>query len=245
MEHRSATEEERALLRAPGHQAKPDGTRVATTPAACEGRSRAAAAGMPHPARVQATLGNQAALRLQRSAHASARTTLAVSAPGEAQERQADAAAELVLRAGDAGSPVASGCVGCDREPRLQRREVSGASTATGLDAAALHAATRAGAPLPAEVRRRFEPGFGRDLGAVRVHTVATAAASARAIGALAYTHGRDVVFAAGRYAPGTPSGDRLLAHELAHVAQQFDGAAGPTSGGVVLRQVGGQPSPG
>ena len=35
------------------------------------------------------------------------------------------------------------------------------------------------------------------------------------------------MVFGAGRYAPGTPAGDRLLAHELAHVVQQA-GVADP-----------------
>jgi hypothetical protein len=36
-----------------------------------------------------------------------------------------------------------------------------------------------------------------------------------------ALTEGDDVYFAPGRYAPGTKEGDRLIAHELAHVAQQ------------------------
>ncbi|MER5728400.1 DUF4157 domain-containing protein, partial [Streptomyces sp. NPDC002138] len=44
-----------------------------------------------------------------------------------------------------------------------------------------------------------------------------------------AYTVGRDLVFAAGRYAPHTRDGRRLLAHELAHVAQQSSvGALSP-----------------
>jgi len=55
----------------------------------------------------------------------------------------------------------------------------------------------------------------------VRVHTDAAAAQSARAVDASAYTVGRDVVFASGTYEPDTCSGRRLLAHELAHVAQQ------------------------
>jgi hypothetical protein len=61
----------------------------------------------------------------------------------------------------------------------------------------------------------------GHDFSRVRVHTDAKAAASARAINARAYTFGADVVFGAGEYAPHTPAGRRLLAHELAHVAQQ------------------------
>jgi len=44
-----------------------------------------------------------------------------------------------------------------------------------------------------------------------------------------ALTEGDDVYFAPGRYAPGTKEGDRLIAHELAHVAQQrLSGAGAP-----------------
>src|SRR5204863_7569321 len=39
-------------------------------------------------------------------------------------------------------------------------------------------------------------------------------------------TVGRHVMFDAGRYAPDTPDGRRLLAHELTHVAQADAGAA-------------------
>ena len=66
-----------------------------------------------------------------------------------------------------------------------------------------------------------MEPRFGQDFSGVRVHTDDKAAASARAVNARAYTVGRDVVFGAGRYVPGTKAGKELLAHELTHVAQQ------------------------
>jgi hypothetical protein len=62
---------------------------------------------------------------------------------------------------------------------------------------------------------------FGHDFSNVRVHTGERAAASAHSLGALAYTHGNDIAFAAGRYAPASAGGRRLLAHELAHVVQQ------------------------
>lgn len=71
---------------------------------------------------------------------------------------------------------------------------------------------------------------FGRDLGAVRIHDDRRAAESARAIQAKAYTAGRDVVFGAGRYAPHTGAGRRLLAHELAHVVQQVQARPSPSS---------------
>jgi len=53
------------------------------------------------------------------------------------------------------------------------------------------------------------------------LHADDRAAESARAVDALAYTVGSDIVFGAGQYAPGTATGRRLLAHELAHAVQQ------------------------
>jgi Domain of unknown function (DUF4157) len=66
------------------------------------------------------------------------------------------------------------------------------------------------------------------DFSSVRIHTDARSAESAQAVNATAYTVGRDVVFGAGRYAPGTSAGQRLLAHELTHVAQQGDQVSAP-----------------
>ncbi len=77
------------------------------------------------------------------------------------------------------------------------------------------------GAPIARSTRAFMELRFGVDLDDVRVHTDGKATESARAVNALAFTVGRDVVFGAGQYSPGTPAGRRLLAHELAHVAQQ------------------------
>ena len=76
--------------------------------------------------------------------------------------------------------------------------------------------ARRAGAPGPGAI----------DLGRVRVHTGPRAAASARAIDALAYTVGPDIVFGESAYAPDSEDGRRLIAHELAHVRQQQRGEA-------------------
>jgi hypothetical protein len=81
------------------------------------------------------------------------------------------------------------------------------------------------GSPLSESVQSFFGPRFGYDFSGVRVHTSDQAAHSARAVNALAYTAGRDVVFGAGQYSPDTESGRRLLAHELTHVVQQGSGA--------------------
>jgi hypothetical protein len=92
------------------------------------------------------------------------------------------------------------------------------------------------GQPLDARARAALEPRFGHDFSRVRVHTDARAAESARSIDALAYTVGRDIVFKAGQYAPGTTEGQRLLAHELTHVIQQ---AGSTASGALTLGQAG------
>jgi hypothetical protein len=81
------------------------------------------------------------------------------------------------------------------------------------------------GQSLEPATRAFMEPRLGHDFSGVRVHTDAKAAESARAVNALAYTVGREVVFGAGQYAPGTREGRRLLTHELAHVVQQADQA--------------------
>ena len=52
-------------------------------------------------------------------------------------------------------------------------------------------------------------PRTGLDFSRVRVHTDARAAESARAVGALAYTVGNNLVFGAGQYAPNSLSGSK------------------------------------
>ncbi len=76
------------------------------------------------------------------------------------------------------------------------------------------------GRPLPEHLRSRFEPRFGLDLGRVRIHADGQAAQSARAVEARAYALGEHIVFGAGEYQPETSVGARLIAHELAHVAE-------------------------
>jgi len=87
------------------------------------------------------------------------------------------------------------------------------------------------GEPLAVETRAFMEPPLGSDLSDVRVHRDALSAQSASAVNALAYTVGRHVVFGRDLYAPETAEGKKLLAHELAHVAQQQGGHA-PSLGG-------------
>jgi hypothetical protein len=166
---------------------------------------------------------------------------LSVGQPGDAYEQEADWVAEQMMRMPDPRAAAGQGpsarihtpriqrlCPGCEqKEESLQAKESSGripgeSPTIEGQ----VTALQGGGQPLPEFVRAFFEPRFGYDLSDVRIHTNARAAQSARSINALAYCVGRDIVFAAGQYAPQTMPGRRLLAHELTHVVQQDQGAS-------------------
>src|SRR3954452_20226605 len=76
------------------------------------------------------------------------------------------------------------------------------------------------GRPLPAGFRTAAEGVLGTDLAHVRVHSDAEAHRLADPQRARAHAYRPHIVFGAGRYAPDTRDGRRLLAHELAHVLQ-------------------------
>lgn len=77
------------------------------------------------------------------------------------------------------------------------------------------------GQTLDPATRGFMESRFGHDFSRVRVHTDPSAAQTAREVGAYAYTVGSHIVFGTGQYAPETPRGRHLLAHELTHTLQQ------------------------
>jgi hypothetical protein len=146
---------------------------------------------------------------------------LAVGAADDPLEREADAAADRVMRMpADDISPAPA--LAEEEEEGMLQREPIAAAKAGGPAPAAVHDVLRSpGAPLDAATRAVVEPRFGRGFGAVRVHTDSGAAQSAETIRARAYTSGQHIAFAAGQYAPQTPVGLRLLSHELSHVVQQ------------------------
>lgn len=76
------------------------------------------------------------------------------------------------------------------------------------------------GRPLESEARNFFEPRFGHDFSGVRIHTGSKAAESARALDALAYTSGENIVLS-DRSSQNKSAALKTLAHELVHVVQQ------------------------
>ncbi|MBR4712271.1 MAG: DUF4157 domain-containing protein [Paludibacteraceae bacterium] len=131
---------------------------------------------------------------------------LEMTEPGDADEREADAAAHDVMSGkvfrkfsgGGAGGGMA---VSSQMESQLNQLQGGGQAMPDGL-------------------RGMMERGFDRDFSQVRLHTDGEAAGLSSSIHAKAFTHGNDIYFNQGQYAPETSEGQRLVAHELAHVAQ-------------------------
>src|SRR5829696_4484536 len=157
---------------------------------------------------------------------------LMVNTPDDIYEQEATRLADQVMRMPEPqlqrACPYGRECPKCQAEhlgqvhPLLQTRRVQahdpGKTAAPPIVHRVLHSS---GQSLDSATRAFFEPRFGHDFSHVRIHTDAKAAESAAAVGARAYTVGRDIVFGAGLFSPNSRSGQELLAHELTHVAQQ------------------------
>ncbi len=119
-----------------------------------------------------------------------------------------------------AGGPPCAACA-AEEEEMLHLSSVPGPSAGHGSGgspagaARAAEAVASGGAPMSEGLRSYFEPRLGADLSGVRLHRDEPAA---RGINARAYTLGRDIAFAPGNFAPDSREGQRLIAHELAHV---------------------------
>ena len=131
---------------------------------------------------------------------------LELTEPGDSDEQEADAAA----------SDVMSGKV-C--------RKISGGGAGGGMAVSSqmesqLNHLQGGGQTMPSGLRGMMERGFDRDFSQVRLHTDSEAAGLSSSINAKAFTHGNDIYFNRGQFSPETSEGQRLVAHELAHVAQ-------------------------
>jgi hypothetical protein len=97
----------------------------------------------------------------------------------------------------------------------------TGNGVGTAHDASAVRSQLGSGYSLDSRVQSQMSSALGHDFSHVRVHTDERASALSSNLNARAFTIGSDVAFASGEYRPGTPVGDALIAHELAHIVQQ------------------------
>jgi len=156
---------------------------------------------------------------------------LAIGAIDDPLEREADRVADRVMRMPASSQSVASAPGQISRESaarkeqdiatRQMKRAGSAESPAVEAPPAVHEMLSSAGRPLDEPTRGYFEPRFNQDFSQVRVHTDERAAASAQALGALAYTVGPHIAFGGSNFAPSSDDGRRLIAHELTHVVQQ------------------------
>jgi tRNA(Arg) A34 adenosine deaminase TadA len=149
---------------------------------------------------------------------ASIQTKLKVNTPGDIYEQEADRIADQVL-----ATPAHHAVSGTP--PSIQRFSGQPAGLLNAAPASVDQALASPGRPLEPGFRQDMEQRFGHDFSRVRVHSGTDAERAARDVNASAYTVGHDIVFGAGRFAPGTQEGRRLIAHELAHTVQQAHGA--------------------
>jgi hypothetical protein len=141
-------------------------------------------------------------------------TKLTIGASNDPLEREADQVADQVLAA-----PADSAVSGVP--PHIQRFTGQATGQADTAPASVDRVLASPGRPLNPTLRQDMEQRFGHDFSRVRVHSGAAAEQSAQEVNANAYTVGPNIVFGAGRFAPGTLEGRRLIAHELTHVVQQ------------------------
>ena len=173
----------------------------------------------PKP-RLRGMIGGQAVLRMTQD---------------DAEERVSAHMAHIAEPRLQRACACGGGCPSCQTEKqehaRQQARFVEAGDAGRTAAPPIVHdVLSSPGQPLDAATRAFMESRIGRDFSRVQVHTDMKATESARAVNALAYTVGRDVVFGSGQYAPATHEGRKLIAHELIHVAQQRQGVPHPTS---------------
>ena len=184
----------------------------------------------PASARGEAQAGAQRSVQAgaaQRFDRMAVRAKLAVSEPGDAVEREADAVAARVMRmpapraaAGAAPRQTEAAPTPAPAVKRQARPEIPADPGAAPQTSADLVSRLGPGQALEPEARAFFEPRLGTGLAHVRVHTDDAAADAARALQARAFTFGHHIAFASGEYTPHETGGRTLLAHELAHVLQ-------------------------
>lgn len=153
-------------------------------------------------------------------------------------EREAETVARQVVQilrsGGQQVAPVTGAATGVARSTEGGADPLGGTHVGGGVKDV-LERRKGGGAALPDAVAQSMGAAFGQDFNDVRVHTGAEADSVARSLQATAFTRGSDIYFSAGTFAPGSESGQHLLAHELTHVVQNKGPSARRTAAPVTV----------
>jgi hypothetical protein len=136
---------------------------------------------------------------------------------------------QRVFADGQEGKTAQRTCADCEEEQQVSRAAtVNSAAKTTNKQnqsantvSANISALKAGGSPLSPTMRAFFEPRFGADFSQVRLHTDSSAANTARALDAKAFTVENNIAFSEGEFDPESSEGRKLVAHELTHTIQQ------------------------
>lgn len=132
---------------------------------------------------------------------------LEMTEPRDHDEIEADNAANEIVNGGKISRKISEGS------------SSFGVRVSTAMESQLSHM-QGGGHSMPRGLQSMMESGFGRDFSQVRLHTDSQAAEMSSSINAKAFTLGNDIYFNKGQYNPNTTEGQKLMAHELTHVAQ-------------------------
>ncbi|AFY80783.1 eCIS core domain-containing protein [Oscillatoria acuminata] len=177
-------------------------------------------------------VGGSRLSRIDVSAPPPIQPKLAIGAPDDKYEQEADTIARKVVKQISTPTPPDANGGGDSVQRQMfstssimrrtvQRREAIEGGTASSDLESTISQARSSGIPLGEPIRRQMEGAFGADFSGVRVHTNNTADTLNRSLSARAFTTGNNIFFKQGEYNPSSSSGKELLAHELTHTIQQ------------------------
>ena len=132
---------------------------------------------------------------------------LEMTNPDSQEEVEADAVANEIVQGGKIARSILSG-------------SADGGMAVSSQMEGRLNSLQGCGQVMPDGLRNMMERGFNRDFSQVCLHTDSEAASLSSSIHAKAFTHGNDIYFNQGQFAPNTSEGQKLMAHELTHVVQ-------------------------
>jgi hypothetical protein len=141
--------------------------------------------------------------------------SLAISEPGDADEKEADEVAKKVMSGESAEIHGSGGTI---------NRKGEGSFETTPEFQSKLEGSKGGGQSLDDSTKGEMESKMGADFSGVKIHTGNEANTMSESINAKAFTHGQDIYFNQNH----SPANKELLAHELVHTVQQSEGKVQP-----------------